>query len=116
MSAASKTQKPVEGADGSTEDHAAVWVAEPLHICAIQKMTRSLCRSIGLDDTTTFLMIIAVSDFAEHMFIGPKRRGRMELAVVRRKDRLSVQVRADLSGYMRADGRRAGFVQMAAPK
>ena len=75
-----------------------VRVAEAPHLCRVQAATRVLCRSIGLDEGDVFSAVIAVTELAHRRFIESARSGGVELAIVRWKSGLSMEIRAKYSG------------------
>jgi hypothetical protein len=75
-----------------------VRVAEPPHLCRLQAATRELCRSIGLDEGEVFSAVIAVSELAHRKFIEGSRPGAVELAVVRARTGIRLEVRAENAG------------------
>jgi len=69
-------------------------ISEPLHIFDAQRAARLLSKAIGLDDVSILHAVTAVTDLANHLFIRNERSGKIDLAVVRRHDRLGLEVKA----------------------
>ena len=86
-----------------------VSVAEPPHLCRVQAATRELCRSIGLGEGDVFAAVIAVTELAHRLFIEGACSGAVELAVVRRRRDLSLEVRAENAGPSAAAPARLTF-------
>ena len=74
-----------------------VRVAEPPHLCRVQAATRELCRSNGLNEGDVFTAVIAATELAYRRFIERGRSGDLALAIVRRKNGLGLEVRAEKS-------------------
>ena len=70
-------------------------ISEPLHICEAQKAARLLSRAIGLDDVSVLHAVTAVTELANHLFIRNERSGKIDMTVLRRNDRLSLEVKAE---------------------
>jgi hypothetical protein len=75
-----------------------VRVAEPPHLCRVQAATRALCRLNGLSEGDVFSAVIAATELAYGHLIAGGRAGDVELAIVGRKNALSLEVRAKRSG------------------
>ncbi|MFI5348915.1 MAG: hypothetical protein ACHQ2Z_05180 [Elusimicrobiota bacterium] len=75
-----------------------VRVDEPPHLCRVQAATRELCRSIGLDEGNVFSAVIAVTELAHRRFIESARTGVLNLAMVRGRNGLSMEIRARCAG------------------
>jgi hypothetical protein len=75
-----------------------VLVAEAPHLCRVQSATRALCRSAGLNEGDVFSAVIAVTELAHRHFIEGARSGGVELAIVRHRNGLSLDVRAKNAG------------------
>jgi hypothetical protein len=74
---------------------ASVRVAEPPHLCRVQAATRELCRSVGLDEGDVFTAVIAVSELAHRLFIEGGRAGLVHVEIVRRRNALLLEARAE---------------------
>ena len=88
-------------ASGSAEKshaRATVAVAMPGHLCRVQAATRELCRSVDLDESSVFQAVIAVSELAHRFFVEGAQCGDVELFAVRRKNGLSLGIRAQSTG------------------
>ena len=72
-----------------------VRVSEPPHLCRVQAATRELCRSVGLDEGDVFTAVIAVSELAHRLFIEGGRTGRVAVEIVRRRNALILEARAE---------------------
>ena len=75
-----------------------VRVAEAPHLCRVQAATRELCRAIGLDEGDVFSAVIAVTELAHRRFIEGARSGGVELAIVRRRKALRMDIRTKYAG------------------
>jgi hypothetical protein len=58
----------------------------------VQHAARDICRSLTLDGPDVFDAVIAVTEFANHHFIGPQRPGNMGLAIIRSKDSVGLEI------------------------
>ena len=74
---------------------ATIHVAEPPHLCRVQTITRELCRSVGLDESSVFQAVISVTELAHGVFIQREQCGVIQLSAVRRKNGLALEVRAE---------------------
>jgi hypothetical protein len=60
-----------------------------------QQAARDMCRSLTLDEPDVFDAVVAVTELANHRFIGPQRSGRMGLAVIRSKSSIGLEISAE---------------------
>lgn len=70
---------------------ARVCVAEPAHLCGVQKTTRELCRSAGFNESSVFQAVIAVTELAYRLHLESARRVELKLCALRRKNRLELR-------------------------
>lgn len=70
-----------------------VSIAEPSHLCGVQRTTRALCRAAGFDESAVFQAVIAVTDFAYRLFLERSERVDLRLSAQRgpRRDELLAQ-------------------------
>ena len=71
-------------ADGRAVAKAWVRVAEPAHLCGVQKTTRQLCRSAGFDESAVFQSVIAVTDLAYRLYLERARSVDLKLSALDR--------------------------------
>ncbi len=72
-----------------------ITVADPSHLCRVQTTTRGFCRSLGLDESSVYEAVIAVTELAHRLFIERSRRGSVDLSAVPLAGRLGLEVRVD---------------------
>jgi hypothetical protein len=60
-----------------------------------QTAVRQMCRSLTLDGTAVLDAVIAVTELANHHFIGPQRSGRVGLEIVRSKGGIALEISAE---------------------
>ena len=70
---------------------AEVCVAEPSHLCGVQRTTRELCRAAGFDEAAVFQAVIAVTEFAYRLFLERSRRVDLKLSALRHKRGLELR-------------------------
>lgn len=70
---------------------ARVVIDEPLHLCRVQTVTRSLCRSAGFNEADVFQAVIAVTELAYALHLERSRRVDLKLSVLRRKNGLELR-------------------------
>lgn len=70
---------------------AEVRVAEPSHLCGVQRATRELCRAAGFDEPAVFQAVIAVTDFAYRLLLERARRVDLKLSALRHKRGLELR-------------------------
>lgn len=68
-----------------------VRVAEPLHLCRVQRTTRALCRSAGFNESAVFQAVIAVTELAYRLYLERSRRVDIKLSALRHKDGLELR-------------------------
>lgn len=61
----------------------------------VQQAARDMCRSLPLDEPDVFDAVVAVTELANHRFIGPQRAGRMGLTIVRSKGSIGLEISAE---------------------
>lgn len=93
-----------------------VRVCEPPHLCRLQAATRELCRAIGLDEGEVFGAVIAVTELAHRKFIEGSRPGGVELAIVRLRTGLRLEVRAENAGAGAPVGAHLTFPPLSGPR
>ncbi len=103
-------------AAGEVVRSASVRVAEPAHLCRVQASTRELCRSIGLSEGDVFSAVIAVTERVHSFFIEGARTGQVELALIRRKTGLGLEVRTKPADHGPAAGAGLAFLPVAGPR
>jgi hypothetical protein len=86
-------------------DCVTIRITEPLRRYGIGRTARNLCRSLALDEAAVVRTIGAVTDIANHLFHGPRRRGCMRLSIIRSEDRYGLEVAAENEGPGDQDGR-----------
>lgn len=70
-------------------------VADGPHLCRLQAATREMGRAIGLSEARVFEAVIAVTELAHRLFIERRESGDVELAAVRLRDGVGLDVRAE---------------------
>jgi hypothetical protein len=73
---------------------AVVRVAEAANLCRLQAATREMGRSAGLSEARVFEAVIAVTELAHRLFIEASACGDVELAAVRFRGGMGLDVRA----------------------
>lgn len=68
-----------------------VCVAEPTHLCGVQKTTRELCRSAGFNESAVFQAVIAVTELAYRLYLERARRVELKLSALRHRNGLELR-------------------------
>ncbi len=69
---------------------ARVRVAEPAHLCGLQRETRALCRSAGFEESAVYQAVSFVTELAYRLHLERSGPVDIELSVVRHKDALEL--------------------------
>jgi hypothetical protein len=77
--------------------YSVVRVTDAHQLCRLQAETREMGRSIGLSEASVFEAVIAVSELAHRLYSECPRGVDVELAAVRLKGGLGLDVRAECS-------------------
>jgi hypothetical protein len=81
------------------ESTTTIRIASAQYLSRLQGITRGYCRTAGLDESSVFEAVIAVTELAHRLFTEPELAGSVELSAVRRSRGIALEILAVNAGH-----------------